>query len=194
MHSALICCRWVNVLFLLFFSLVFLAVLFILQLPVKYRSVTSEVLLEHLPSKNSLRDKISVKEINCLADNIFFEAGNQSDDGKIAVGYVTINRLLSQQYPDNICNIVYQRNKTTCQFSWVCIQKHIYNRKIKEDDVWQRSLTIAYQVVDFYDVYNDPTNGALFFHSKKVRPPWSRKFIKTAVINDHIFYRPNNGT
>jgi N-acetylmuramoyl-L-alanine amidase len=187
------CCRWIGLNFFLFFLLSVFLLSYALQLPIRYRTIISDVPLEYTPTYNALRDKISLKEINCLADNIFFEAGNQPDKGKVAVGYVTINRLLSKQYPDNICNIVYQRNHTTCQFSWVCIQKHIYNRKIKEDEVWQRSLTIAYEVVDYYDVYNDPTNGALFYHSKKVRPPWSRRFITTAVINDHIFYRPNNG-
>ena len=38
-------------------------------------------------------------------------------------------------------------------------------------------------------VYPDPTNGALFYHARFVRPRWSKKLLRTAVIGGHIFYR-----
>jgi spore germination cell wall hydrolase CwlJ-like protein len=45
-------------------------------------------------------------------------------------------------------------------------------------------------VVDVLDgVYPDPTKGALFYHARFVRPRWSKKLLRTAVIGGHIFYR-----
>ena len=33
------------------------------------------------------------------------------------------------------------------------------------------------------------TDGATFYHTKAVRPKWSRKFHRTATIGVHHFYR-----
>ena len=33
------------------------------------------------------------KQIDCLAENIYFEAGHESQEGKVAVALVTLNRL-----------------------------------------------------------------------------------------------------
>ena len=39
------------------------------------------------------------RELKCLADNIYYEAGNQSTKGKLAVAAVTINRVNSPKFP-----------------------------------------------------------------------------------------------
>jgi hypothetical protein len=41
-----------------------------------------------------------------LAMNMYFEAGNQSEAGRIAVALVTINRKESWDYPDDIETVV----------------------------------------------------------------------------------------
>ena len=50
---------------------------------------------------------ISVAVI-CLALNIYHEARNQPVTGQIAVSEVVLNRVLDEEYPDNICDVVYQ--------------------------------------------------------------------------------------
>ena len=64
------------------------------------------------------------KQLACLAKNIYYEAGNQPFEGKVAVAQVTINRTESGLYPADICKTIYQKNivyeKVLCQFSWVC--------------------------------------------------------------------------
>ena len=47
-------------------------------------------------------------EAVCLAKNIYFEAGNQSKAGRLAVGLVTLNRVEMREYPDTICGVVHQ--------------------------------------------------------------------------------------
>ena len=44
----------------------------------------------------------------CLAQNIYFEAGNQPFAGKLAVAHVTLNRVFDLQFPNDICGVVYQ--------------------------------------------------------------------------------------
>ena len=68
-------------------------------------------------------------EINCLALNLYFEARDQDKEGQIAVGLVTINRVLSKHYPNSICDVVWQQNKNKkgnliAQFSWTLDGMH----------------------------------------------------------------------
>ena len=49
--------------------------------------------------------------------------------GKIAVAFVTLNRVKSAKYPKTICNVVAQKGKNgVCQFSWVCSKTKKINR------------------------------------------------------------------
>ena len=46
--------------------------------------------------------------VACLAEAIYFESGNQSDAGRLAVGHVILNRVDMKEYPDTICDVVQQ--------------------------------------------------------------------------------------
>ena len=53
--------------------------------------------------------QINQKELMCLARNIYFESGSESEKGKIAVGMVTINRTQHPSFPNTICDVVKQK-------------------------------------------------------------------------------------
>lgn len=124
------------------------------------------------------------KQVMCLAKNIYYEAGGESDKGKAAVAHVTLNRANSPLFPKSVCAVVYQRNRGTCQFSWVC-QRKASPRTLSER--WEDSLAIAKQAIT--GRVSDPTYGALFFHAVYVNPGWSRTLKRTIRIENHIFYR-----
>ena len=113
----------------------------------------------------------------CLALNIYHEANTEPLAGKYAVGYVTLNRASSGIYPDNVCSVVYQSG----QFSWTIKPKKPYGAG------WEQAKEIASNLL--YSTPSDPTNGALYFHNKEVRPKWSYRLQKTAVIGNHTFYK-----
>lgn len=46
-----------------------------------------------------------------LANLIYCEAGAEPYDGKVAVGSVVINRVLSSQYPDTVVGVIYQNRQ-----------------------------------------------------------------------------------
>ena len=48
-------------------------------------------------------------DLECLARNIYYEAGSESEEGKVAVGLVTINRSNNGDFPSSICGVVNQR-------------------------------------------------------------------------------------
>ena len=56
---------------------------------------------------------LSDRDVDCLARNIFYEAGSEPTEGKVAVGMVTINRAQDPRYPQNICGVVRQKTLTT---------------------------------------------------------------------------------
>lgn len=83
------------------------------------------------------------KQVQCLAENIYFEARAESFSGKAAVGNVTRNRVLDSRWPNTYCSVVtqgpvreswktkqhkdladservYYPRKHRCQFSWYC--------------------------------------------------------------------------
>ncbi|MCB0390007.1 MAG: cell wall hydrolase [Bdellovibrionales bacterium] len=133
-------------------------------------------------------DKVRDDDLMCLACNIYHESGNQSLDGKVAVGAVTINRVKSLYYPNSICEVVWQNS----QFSWTNDGKTDFTPNSKW---WVQAKDIAkgFMVATGkpHGAFNDPTQCALFYHADYVTPYWSydKKMEKTTQIENHIFYR-----
>jgi spore germination cell wall hydrolase CwlJ-like protein len=122
------------------------------------------------------------KQIDCLAKNIYFEAGFEPADGQVAVALVTLNRVNDPRFPKDICSVVEQKTKSTCQFSWFCS-----NPPLKNTTVYNASLQVALWVYANYEILDDTTKGALYYHADYVNPRW--KLEKTTVIGRHIFYK-----
>lgn len=133
--------------------------------------------------------KNTKKEIKCLALNIFHEARSESIKGQRAVASVTLNRVASNRYPNNICDVVYEKNwdrirkRYVGQFSWTEFDQP---PKLKSKP-WLRAWKIAENA---YKVKNkNQLKGALFYHAKYIKPSWSRKKKPIARIGSHIFYK-----
>ena len=56
-------------------------------------------------------------DLNLLAAIIYCEAGNQSREGKVAVGAVVLNRVASASFPNSISEVVYQAGQFTPAYS-----------------------------------------------------------------------------
>jgi spore germination cell wall hydrolase CwlJ-like protein len=52
---------------------------------------------------------VSSKDVDCLANNIFYESANEPEEGKVAVAMVTINRVRDGRFGKSICAVVEQR-------------------------------------------------------------------------------------
>jgi spore germination cell wall hydrolase CwlJ-like protein len=129
------------------------------------------------------------KQINCLAENIYFEAGHEPDEGKKAVAFVTLNRVQSGNYADNICDVVHQKVGGKCQFSWYCDSK--FTNKvltIRETPLYNDIRDMATNIVINQDKLSDNTGGATFYHADYVKPGWFH-LEKVYQIGRHIFYK-----
>lgn len=127
--------------------------------------------------------KDAKKQVDCLAENIYHEAGHEAEDGKVAVALVTLNRTQDPRFPKDICGVVKQKTTGTCQFSWFCMPVNL-NRN---SDVYIKALDVALHVYANYENLEDITKGALYYHADYVNPRW--KLQRTTVIGRHIFYK-----
>jgi len=120
-------------------------------------------------------------EVKCLADNIYFEAKNQSIVGQIAVGNVTMNRMYSEHFPNTVCNVVWEPK----QFSWTHDGKSDVPSNTK---VYKEVYNIAKLV--YNSNIPDVTEGATFYHADYVNPHWAASMDKKVTqIDNHIFYK-----
>jgi len=133
----------------------------------------------------------SVDEVLCLAENIYFEARSESTAGRIAVALVTLNRVDHPKFPDTVCGVVKQTkyypsgriDLHSCQFSWYCDGKSDEPTEACWDDILlMASIMLGWDSTDV-------TDGALWYHSKKVKPDWADHYVQTVSIDNHIFYK-----
>lgn len=142
---------------------------------------------------NETRREDNLRQRNCLALNVYHEAKGESELGQRAVAYVTLNRAHDPQYPDDVCEVVYQavtKNgvpvKNKCQFSWYCDGK---DDEPTDDEAYNEALYVASVVINTYGMSFDPTMGATMYHADSVKPAWRKSFEQTTQIENHIFYR-----
>ena len=121
------------------------------------------------------------RDLQCLAQAIYFEARGEPLAGQLAVGAVIVNRTTSGRYPSDYCSVVTQRG----QFSFV------RGGRIPSPDesspAWTRARVIAQ--IAHQDLWRSPAGEALFFHARYVRPGWARRKVHLATIDSHVFYR-----
>ena len=127
----------------------------------------------------------------CLTQAIYYEARNESEEGQAAVAEVILNRAASGRYPRDICQVVYQRNSRTCQFTFTCDGS--IGRSPVNMNAWARAERIA------RGVYAGETKALLprasvNYHANYVRPTWASRMERVRRIGAHIFYgAPLNG-
>ena len=154
-----------------------------------YQTVTHKltVLKEARAQVSPITAELRQKQLDCLARNIYHEAGYEPFEGKVAVAQVTINRTESGQFPSDICQVVYQKNvvyeKVLCQFSWYCDSASV--KKPMNGPVYTESMEVAKKVL--LEGFRLPDlKNALYFHGDYVKPGWGKKPV--AKIGRHVFY------
>ena len=132
--------------------------------------------------------KVREQQLDCLAINIYREAGYEPFEGKVAVAQVTMNRVKDGRFGKDVCGVVYQKNvvmeKVVCQFSWACdsvhksrpVNKAAYNESY---EVAKKVLLEGFQLSVLKD--------ALYYHATYVNPRWP--LDKIGQIGQHIFYK-----
>ena len=155
--------------------------------------------------------KLNASELHCMAQNIYFEANNQSKTGMIAVAQVTMNRVRDSRFPDTVCEVVFEGPireswktrqdpgladedrifypiKNRCQFSWYCDGKADVIPFPENNISWRKAQDVALEVMAF-DRYGGIVEGATHYHADYVNPDWNKTITLVTKIDNHIFYR-----
>ena len=121
------------------------------------------------------------RDLQCLAQAIYFEARGEPLDGQLAVGAVIVNRTTSGRYPADYCSVVTQAG----QFSFV---RH---GRIPSPDESSLSWTHAKALarIAHEELWPSEAGAALYFHARYVHPGWARNKVMLATIDSHVFYR-----
>lgn len=122
--------------------------------------------------------------LQCLYQNVFYEAGISTYEDKIAVVQVTFNRYNHENRwkVTSICQIVHWKSA----FSWTLIPKH--RRAPTKGPGWEQSKKAVH---DYLDGYRIPElENSLFYHATwmKRKPAWADNRYKLAVVGAHVHY------
>ncbi|HEX4694507.1 cell wall hydrolase [Sphingomonas sp.] len=146
------------------------------------------------PSFNALAETRSpddaARALDCLTQTVYYEAGNQSDDGQRAVAQVVLNRVRDRAFPSSVCGVVYQgsQRSTGCQFTFTCDGS--LNRRPSAAG-WERARAVASAALA--GAVYAPVGSATFYHANYVSPWWASSMDKVATVGAHIFYRWRGG-
>jgi len=130
------------------------------------------------------------RELQCLAENIYYESAKESYEGKLAVAQVTLNRVKSGKFPSSVCGVVKQKDfingVMVCQFSWFC--NEAYTKLVRNQYQWEESVIVARKALTSPEVHDTLyRSNALYYHADYVNPGWNKP--KITKIGAHIFYR-----
>jgi spore germination cell wall hydrolase CwlJ-like protein len=136
-----------------------------------------------------------------MAQNVYFEAREESMIGKIAVAHVVKNRIKDKRWPDTVCKVVkqgpireswktkkdptlakedrvYYPRRDRCQFSWYCDgEKDMLWVTYKDGTVIPQNMTawrdsIHVALFVMNDEWSmDPTDGATFYYNPNIANP-----------------------
>lgn len=117
--------------------------------------------------------------VMCLAMNVYWEARNQSLAGQVAVAQVTMERVKSSKYPNDVCSVVHQQD----QFSWYWDGE---SDVPKEEKAWEVAQIVAQGVLAGSG--HGDLKGVTHYHALYVKPYWAKYMTAILEIEDHIFY------
>lgn len=134
--------------------------------------------------------EISSRELQCMADNMYYEARGEPTGGIIRVGLVTYNRMLKEDL--SACKIVYQKVDGKPQFSWTTKKQR---SKTFDRDQYELCVSLASLILS--GDANDISKGATHYDNvtpKKARA-WFRQALRSGkikyieTVGNHSFYR-----
>lgn len=153
----------------------------VFSMPVVSQEIT-DIAIEH-----QVREDFN-KQLKCLTDNVYFEAGSESYEGKLAVAQVTINRANNAKFGNTICEVVYQRSYVNkllvCQFSWTCMK----NMLVRDKYAYEEAEMVSRKALTEPDVHDTISKtNAMYYHNTQVNPNWNLQ--RVTQIGHHIFYK-----
>lgn len=127
----------------------------------------------------------SSRELECLADAVYYEARGETPSGQAAVAQVVMNRVKHPAFPKSVCAVVFQgAGRKGCQFSFACDGSM---RKRREVLAWNRARDVATRAMA--GAARVEVGAATHFHTTAVSPIWAPHMLRVASVGAHVFYK-----
>lgn len=158
------------------------------------QTVTKQVELERLESlervisyetlEQSYCIDVTEKDLDTLMRIVEAEAGGEDRKGKLLVANVVINRVKNKKFPNNVTDVVYQKEQNVTQFSPVS------NGTINKVKVSEETKDVVYSALRGEDI----SEGALFFMARKYADSESVEWFDSHLTflfsyGGHDFYK-----
>lgn len=127
---------------------------------------------------------LSDEELGVLLRIVEAEAGNEDEDGKLLVANVVLNRMNSDEFPDTVSGVVFQRENGVSQFSPVSNGSY-YRVEVSDETVTAVGRALLGE---------DISQGALYFAARKYadssKMKWfDEKLTYLFVHGGHEFFK-----
>lgn len=158
--------------------------------PVSTQGKTAPVLLDPISALTESASLLShtaalvndEESVACLARTVYFEARGEPVAGQMAVASVVLARVVSEEFPDTVCDVVTEARKPGrfhCQFTWWCDGRADEPKNAEE-------YSQAKAVAMFAMLLGPQPGGPTHFHAADLKPQW--KMQQVATIGGHVFY------
>ncbi|WP_096200415.1 cell wall hydrolase [Bacillus sp. FJAT-45350] len=147
----------------------------IIECTIDTKNERLEELVENLETIDELEERVLLtdEEIDMLERLVTAEAKSEPLEGQVAVAEVVLNRMESEQFPDELEEVVYEKD----QFSPVT------NGSINNEPTEN-----AKQAVEEALSGTNEANGAIFFYNDTIiKKSWLETRQTTTRIGEHVF-------
>ena len=126
-------------------------------------------------NENKSKEVISITndELYLLSKLVSSEARGESYEGQVAVAAVVINRVLDPRFPDDIKEVIYQRNAFSV---------------VNNGEIYKEPTDSAYKAAREALYGSDPTRGAIYFWNPDIATcNWIKTLDPYKRIGNHVF-------
>lgn len=129
-------------------------------------------------------------EVRLLAATVWGEARSEGEEGMRAVAHVMVNRV-GDRFGEDLTTVILSPKQFSVWNRGDPNRRLVLNlvrdpTRYASDGQWDVAERVAREVLSGQSV--DPTGGALFYHTRAVRPRWAPHGQGRQVIGSHIFY------
>lgn len=126
---------------------------------------------------------LSESDYEALLKIVEAEAGSEDETGKLLVANVVLNRVKSDQFPDTVTEVVYQRQGGKAQFS------PVGNGSIESIVASEETVAAVERALEGEDV----SQGALYFAARRAADPenmqwFDRSLTRLFAYGGHEFF------
>lgn len=138
-----------------------------------------------------------MSDLDILARTIYGEARGEGAEGMEAVACVVMNRYRSHKW---YCGYTWKNGMKVPSVAQTCLKRWQFScwnkndpnldkvlRVTAQDKLFQECLLVAERAIS--GELKDFTNGAVYYHSKNIKPQWAKGRFPCYEVKNHLFYR-----